>query len=75
LVYGNFNWLGANLVASPNLLRRFRYQLDIGLAVIANDNNQNFTLNDFINNKIKIYFLNHNEVEAVEQKFFAGNRG
>lgn len=61
---------GLKVVLSPNILRNFKRLIPFGLSFSAQNDIQPFWLNDFSSNRVKMYVLNSEEVEQIEEEVF-----
>lgn len=54
------------LAASPNILRAFRNVVDFGIACLTTDRQEPVFIDDFSNGRAKLYILNSDDVNYVE---------
>lgn len=69
----NFVAKGRTLVLGANIIRRFRRLINFGIACVSNDSIEPFHINDFTENRIKIYILTKEEVEQIERELYGLN--
>lgn len=70
LSYDAFELKGVQLVTAPNVLRPYRKILNFGLMCVSNDRLDPFYINDFTTGRVKLYFLDSDEVEVLEESIF-----
>jgi len=73
--YFDFTWgdvisNGNKVVLGANILRSFKNIIPFGLAFQANDGVEPFALNDFTTNRVVVYLLSKDDVEAMENNIF-----
>ena len=66
LIYGSFAVYNRRIVTSPNLLRQFRGIIPFGLACVTSDGHEPIFQNDFLTKRAKIYLVDSDEVESIE---------
>lgn len=67
--YNNYICNGNKVVLNPNALRHLRKILPFGFAFQAEGDVEPFSVNDFVNGRIKMYVLNETDVQEVEQLY------
>ena len=67
LANDTFELNGIQLVSAPNVLRAYRKIINFGLMCLSNDGLDPFYINDFTTGRIKLYFLDSDEVEPVQE--------
>lgn len=60
----------SKVVLSPNLLRNFRRIIPFGIAFASDGSTEPFRLDDFSSNRIKMYVLNSEDIESIEQEIY-----
>ncbi len=60
----------SKVVLSPNTLRNLKRLIPFGLAFIADGYVEPFSLDDFSSGRVKMYVLNSEDVQTVEQEIF-----
>ena len=65
--YGNINIYNRRLIASPNMLRTFRYILPFGLACTTSDEYEPVFIEDFSNGRAQFFLLNSADVVNIER--------
>lgn len=66
----NFSTYGNRLVLAPNILRRFKNIIDVGIQVISSDKVEPFNINDFVTDRVSILLLNSQEVQDIEAQIY-----
>ncbi len=61
---------GLKVVLSPNSLRCFRRIIPWGLAFLTDGYVEPFQLTDFSSGRVKMYVLNSEDIELIEQEVF-----
>ena len=72
LSYNGITVNGCKVSVSPNMLRNIKNRIPFGLACITNDGHEPYYLDDFKNDRIRLYLLNANEVQQIEESFGFG---
>lgn len=62
---------GFQVVNSPNLLRQRRRNINFGLMCVVEDGTDPYFVGDFANGRCSLYLLNQQDVEFVEEQFYA----
>lgn len=70
LTYNGISVNGTKVSVSPNMIRTFKNVFPFGLSCFSNDGSEPFYIDDFINDRIRLYLLNANEVQQVEEALF-----
>lgn len=70
MAYNGQTLNGTRICVSPNLIRSHKNVLPFGLACMTTDGAEPFYIDDFKNDRIRLYLLNANEVAQVEEAFF-----
>ena len=60
----------SKVVLSPNTLRQFRRIIPWGLAFDAEGSVEPFQLDDFSSGRVKMYVLNSEDVQIIEQEIY-----
>lgn len=60
----------SKVVLSPNALRQFRRIIPWGLAFDAEGGVEPFQLDDFSSGRVKMYVLNSEDVQTIEQEIY-----
>lgn len=58
------------VVLTPNALRCFRRTLPFGIAFLSNGYVEPFQLDDFSSGRVKMYVLNSEDVQTIEQEVY-----
>lgn len=58
------------VVLTPNSLRSFKKILPFGLAFVGKGDIEPFRIDDFSSGRVKMYVLNSDEVEQIEQEIY-----
>ena len=69
--FGNFKSTGLRLVNSLNVLSAYFNILRFGLMVEVPDGAEPYFLDDFINGRVNLYFLEEDEVKQLEETVYA----
>ncbi len=69
--YDGFSVRGTRISSHPNLLRQFRNLIPFGLACYTDKNAEPLLQEDFSSGRSKLYILDDDEVESVEE-FISG---
>lgn len=70
LVYGDLTINGLGLCCSPNSLRQWKNILPFGLACTTNDQTDPFTIDDFSEERVRLFLLDEDEVALMETQIF-----
>lgn len=65
--YNNYVSKGNKVVLSPNTLRHLRKKIPFGIGFIADTLAEPYSVNDFINDRVNMIFLNQEDVELMEE--------
>lgn len=71
LTYGDFVATGLRLTNSPNVLSNYLNVLRFGLLCRVNDGAEPYFIDDFTTERVKLYVLSYDEVEALEKTLYA----
>lgn len=72
LTWGTFQITGQRLVSSPNILRQFRDQINWGIAILTNDNQEPLWQDSLVTGSSQIYLMNAADLAAVEAFVYPG---
>lgn len=61
---------GNKVVLGMNILRSFKHIIPFGLAFQANDGVEPFAIDDFVTNRVTVYLLSKDDVEAMESNVY-----
>lgn len=67
--YNDLTSKGNKIVLTPNALRNFKKLIPFGFGFVATGA-EPFSLDDFSTERVKLYVLNQDEVDEVEQEIF-----
>lgn len=70
LTYNDLTVNGSKVVLTPNSLRNFRRIIPFGIAFATDGYTEPFLISDFASGRVKMYVLNSDEVEQVEQEIY-----
>jgi hypothetical protein len=65
----NFNVKGQKITHSLNILDPFRERLNFGLSFRVEDGGEIWYLDDFTNERVKVYLLNENDLANIKTEF------
>lgn len=68
----DFTVNGLNVVVSPNLLRQYRNNIPFGIAVVTDDGQDPYGVDDFDTGYCRMYLMTADEVEGIEIDFYDG---
>lgn len=63
---------GLRLCVAPNLLRNYKNLINFGIGCTSTDGAEPYFLKDFSEDRIKVFLLNEEDVQEVEEEFFNG---
>lgn len=72
LIYNDYEIYGSKVVLHYNIIRQQRNILPFGLAFLAQGNVEPFSIDDFENERVKLFILTQNEVQDVEEYIYNG---
>lgn len=70
VIYNDISIYGLKVALFPNLLRHFRNMLPFGIGFAADDHVEPYSIEDFVNNRVRMFLLTKQEVEEVESVIF-----
>src|SRR5690606_22971332 len=68
---GDFVANGILLTTYPNVMRQYRNLIQVGIAVLSDDATDPRYVDDFVTGRIRLYVLNADDVQAVEDDIFS----
>lgn len=68
--YNDITINGSKVVLTPNSLRNLKKILPFGIAFTTDGYTEPFAISDFASGRVKMYVLNSDEVEQVEQEIY-----
>lgn len=69
--YKIFSVQGLRVVASPNMLRKWKNILPFGMACVRSDGLDPYQQGDFLNGIASLYLLDTSDVAVIEAQYFA----
>lgn len=66
----NFILNNKKLVMSPNILFQFTNILNFGISVLVNDGQDPSAIDDFINERVRLFVIENSEKQEIEDEFF-----
>lgn len=70
LTYNDITLNCKRIVLTANILSQFRQQMPFGIAFVAQDNIEPFSIFDFVTQRVVMYVLNSDEVQQIEEEIY-----
>lgn len=68
--YNDISINGSKVVLTPNSLRNFKKIIPFGIAFATDGYTEPFAIDDFSSGRVKMYVLNSDEVQQIEEDIY-----